>query len=249
MKRKGFTLIELLVVVAIIAILAAMLLPALARARETARRGVCLSNLKQIGLALKMYAQDFDENFPDASGVAQPPAGATEGEGHVIMCFNKLLGYTNSTSAGWDKNRPCPNYLKDPGIFICPSQKNDAKSTTVRITKRSECSYAYAMDAGWSSPLNEQTQDDSVIVVDKQSIARLVNVSGPKTWATVLSGTIPTGLILDADNNHTTAGVNALFIGGAVNWIPSIKTSGNVYSVPSSGDYKGIPNYMNIRNP
>jgi len=239
MKKKGFTLIELLVVVAIIAILAAMLLPALARARETARRGVCVSNLKQIGLALKMYAQDFDESFPDASGVAQPPAGAGEGEGHVIMCFNKLLGYTNSTAAGWNTNRPCPNYLKDPGIFICPSQKNDAKSTTVRITKRSECSYAYAMDAGWSSPLNEQTQDDSVIVVDKQSVARLVGVSGPKTWAT---------LILDADNNHGTAGVNALFVGGAVNWIPSIKVGGN-FAVPNSGDYKGIPNYMNIRNP
>ena len=63
-SRRGFTLIELLVVIAIIAILAAILFPVFARAREQARRTACLSNLKQIGLAIMMYVQDYDERMP-----------------------------------------------------------------------------------------------------------------------------------------------------------------------------------------
>ncbi len=63
MMRRGFTLIELLVVIAIIAILAAILFPVFARARERARQTTCLSNLRQIGLAILMYAQDYDERY------------------------------------------------------------------------------------------------------------------------------------------------------------------------------------------
>src|SRR5438093_1303615 len=63
-SRRAFTLIELLVVIAIIAILAAILFPVFARARSQARKATCASNLKQIGLAFLMYAQDYDETFP-----------------------------------------------------------------------------------------------------------------------------------------------------------------------------------------
>ena len=69
MKKRGFTLIELLVVIAIIAILAAILFPVFARAREAARKSSCQSNLKQFGSAFMMYTQDYDECFPPTSRV------------------------------------------------------------------------------------------------------------------------------------------------------------------------------------
>jgi prepilin-type N-terminal cleavage/methylation domain-containing protein/prepilin-type processing-associated H-X9-DG protein len=72
-QRSAFTLIELLVVIAIIAILAAILFPVFARARENARRTSCLSNLKQAGLSMMMYVQDYDETYPQT--IVKLPAG------------------------------------------------------------------------------------------------------------------------------------------------------------------------------
>ena len=71
MKKQGFTLIELLVVIAIIAILAAILFPVFAQAREKARAVSCLSNMKQMQLAFMMYTQDFDSNSTDALGLGR----------------------------------------------------------------------------------------------------------------------------------------------------------------------------------
>jgi len=76
-SRKGFTLIELLVVIAIIAILAAILFPVFAKAREEARRSSCLSNENQIGLAVLQYVQDYDEYYPQRYATAGPPTTPT----------------------------------------------------------------------------------------------------------------------------------------------------------------------------
>jgi prepilin-type N-terminal cleavage/methylation domain-containing protein len=74
--RRGFTLIELLVVIAIIAILAAILFPVFAQAREQARKSMCLSNCKQLGTAMQMYAQDYDDMLPGWDNPGAPRSRA-----------------------------------------------------------------------------------------------------------------------------------------------------------------------------
>src|SRR5947207_12273411 len=100
--RRGFTLIELLVVIAIIAILAAILFPVFAQAREKARTTTCLSNLRQIGLANLMYIQDYDEHFPFA-GRECPAAG-------FLDVWNGLAPYIKNTQMFLCKSDASPGW-------------------------------------------------------------------------------------------------------------------------------------------
>jgi prepilin-type N-terminal cleavage/methylation domain-containing protein/prepilin-type processing-associated H-X9-DG protein len=116
MRRQGFTLIELLVVIAIIAILAAILFPVFAQARESARQTTCLANLKQIGLAGMMYLQDYDETFVQVGGtIEQPwPSPDTRPDQMQRLTSNGLKPVN-----GWSLN--LLPYIKNREIFQCPS--------------------------------------------------------------------------------------------------------------------------------
>ncbi|HEU4753118.1 MAG TPA: DUF1559 domain-containing protein [Armatimonadota bacterium] len=114
--RRGFTLIELLVVIAIIAILAAILFPVFAQAREAARKATCQSNLKQVGSALMMYIQDYDEMFP------QPGGGGYGSYGQFFITPPTADGNPNPSLArlaNW-ANVIQP-YTKNFQVLSCPS--------------------------------------------------------------------------------------------------------------------------------
>jgi prepilin-type N-terminal cleavage/methylation domain-containing protein/prepilin-type processing-associated H-X9-DG protein len=111
-SKQAFTLIELLVVIAIISILAAILFPVFARARENARRSSCMSNLKQIALASAMYVQDYDETYPK----------------FVLASYANI---TATNPGGWAQ--AFDPYLKSEQIFQCPSEENN--QTTSKAPK------------------------------------------------------------------------------------------------------------------
>ena len=114
--KRGFTLIELLVVIAIIALLAAILFPAFAQAREKARRTSCLSNLEQIGKGFIMYMQDYDERFPYAVTERQAPAS---------------VGTACSAVAAYSIRENLQSYLKSEQLFKDPSAPDWARTITL----------------------------------------------------------------------------------------------------------------------
>lgn len=118
MRRRGFTLIELLVVIAIIAILAAILFPVFAKAREKARATSCLSNMKQIGLAVNSYASDYDDVFvPDVWSYWGASGGwATWMESIVPYCKNTDMF-------------KCPSAPESPGTYGAPAWANRVASS------------------------------------------------------------------------------------------------------------------------
>jgi prepilin-type N-terminal cleavage/methylation domain-containing protein/prepilin-type processing-associated H-X9-DG protein len=138
-NKRGFTLIELLVVIAIIAILAAILFPVFARARENARRASCQSNMKQLGLAMMQYTQDYDESYPGALNSALNYGGDANADAWDSM----LMPYLGVKVA----------YDQSPLVMQCPSDARARNFGTIR---------SYSMpfaDGGWPATYGSGATD------------------------------------------------------------------------------------------
>jgi prepilin-type N-terminal cleavage/methylation domain-containing protein/prepilin-type processing-associated H-X9-DG protein len=219
LRLPGFTLIELLVVIAIIAILAAILFPVFAQAREQARKTSCLSNSRQIGNAMMMYAQDYDETLP--------------------MYWDETPGIPNGWPLGYWHNQLSP-YIKNYQIFVCPSAKPGPERSVdtgegtpeERLTLRHRGSGSYGWNYWYlgrerSISLAQIASPSETIAVAEITRMRNAGVvypapncvggSYPPGWETAISET-DRKLYWDQFSDRHMGGNNLTFVDGHAKW-------------------------------
>ena len=205
-RRRAFTLIELLVVIAIIAILAAILMPVFAAAREAARSSACISNLKQVSTGIQLYVQDYDERmfFRSASNPAQTRANVAT-SGNALRWWNMIMPY-----------------VKNNRVFACLSDSAPTPSPDVNGNNVIPRTYVANTAAESLSLAQVQHPTDTIVVTEKWST--LSNgTTNTSSWMTQWNGEMspdparPTSM-LDIANWHR-GGMNCAFFDGHAKWI------------------------------
>ena len=210
-SSRGFTLIELLVVIAIVAILAAILFPVFARARENARRTSCISNMKQIGLAFLQYTQDYDEAYPLSS---YPTASVSWTVGAApYMKSTQLFRCPSDSRAVWNAPAALPtnNYYTTSYVLnawmagTSRFAKLPAVQSPAQVVFLSEASEGVARDH--FHPFNWVADPDSPTGAGVPS-------GGPKSWTFDVAKNQTTEL----DLNRHLEGFNVAYCDGHVKW-------------------------------
>lgn len=215
-RRKAFTLIELLVVIAIIAILAAILFPVFARARENARRTSCMSNLKQMGLAAMQYVQDYDEFYPRTliANTQLPPDGDFWNNGY------------------WYWPQILYPYHKSTQVFYCPSSVEPSTSPpTTRHYGANTAIIVYTSSlpatslAAIITPASTYMMTDSGALRIDRSYTRFLEsnnyyLPGAGSAGNPCNTTIANAKA-DCENGRHFDGVNVAFADGHVKWLKS----------------------------
>ena len=230
-RTKGFTLIELLVVIAIIVILASILFPVFARVRENARRSSCQSNLKQIGLGLIQYSQDFDETL------VAPAYG------------NNVTDASSATNYKWmDAIYP---YIKSEQVFDCPS--NSASSGSRRYKQSTAEKYgSYTINATYltDAPASATTPPTSNYYVEPS-----VNIVAFTAKTAQIASASTTAWVADnGEGFKGTDGSGPFFADLRPWWIfdtngPSLKTDSDPLSIQGYGySYMWQPRHLGTMN-
>ena len=226
LNKKGFTLIELLVVIAIIAILAAILFPVFARARENARRTSCLSNLKQVGLGVMQYVQDYDEMYPRTL--------------QVNLQEWDVPGLSDATTGGraWYWYKMIYPYTKSVQVYFCPSSSAGTSPQTGHYGANQNVMTYYGTT---TPPINMATvaapasvymiMDYSAYlaapgrVVTNPSAQWYLPGSGKHNGQSAASLAMTSWRVSDYDKGRHFDSVNMLFADGHAKWL----NSGTIY--------------------
>jgi len=241
-QRKAFTLIELLVVIAIIAILAAILFPVFATAREKARQTSCASNMKQLGLGAIQYVQDYDECYPQGSTLALAIPG------------NDFYNY----GMGW-AGQVYP-YLKSKGVFACPSdtvqsfnggadiQPGTNSLAGVPAAGAVELSYAINANFGIGSAPAHAAFPQSALASSTSTILffeAAACIADPSDTAVpgYIDASSPASNGTDILNNNGGGGTNSIAATGM--WVGTVmaQRGGQIFGTHLTGRHNGGANY------